>query len=117
MLSQILIQTVGLSNDVKERITLEYIKLTLVLLNLDIYPVFGNSVETDQLARIHFCAFSSWSSQNLALSIGIDLLRSTGCYNLNLIVCVNLLSFVCVHIIYLRASLKISCSTKCCYPL
>ena len=56
-------------------------------------------METDQLTRIHFCAFSSWSSQNLDLSFGIGLLSSTGLNNLNLIVCVNLFYFVCVHII------------------
>ena len=57
-------------------------------------------METDQLTRIHFCALSLWSSQNLALSFGNVLLSSTGFNNLNLIVCVNLFYFVCVHTIY-----------------
>ena len=59
-------------------------------------------METDQLTGIHFCAFSSWSSQNLALSFGIVLLSSTGFNNLNLIVCVN----VCVHIIYFEGLME-----------
>ena len=58
-------------------------------------------METDQLTRIPFCEVSSWSSQNLALSFGIDLLSSTGFNNLNLIVCVNLFYFVCVYILFI----------------
>ena len=63
-------------------------------------------METDQLTRIHFCALSSWSRQNLALSFGIVLLSSTGFNNLNLIVCVNLFYFVCVHIIYFEGLME-----------
>ena len=58
-------------------------------------------METDQLTRIHFCAFSSLSSQNLALSFGIFLLSRKG-----LIVCVNLFYFVCVHIIYFEGLME-----------
>ena len=35
----------------------------------------------------------------------------------NLIVCVEFLFFMCVHISNLRASWKITCTTKCCHPL
>ena len=62
---------------------------------------FGNSVETHQLTRIHFCAFSSWPSQNLALNFGIDLLSSTGFNNFKFdSLCKLVLFCVCTYYLF-----------------